>query len=152
MDIKNWSTLKVFAIALIVPLLVVGGFLVYGELTNNIAIPTEGSIQTSASLLLAEPPAIDWGTITVYGSTTKTVTFTNNSTTSERVTDMTFKTENWLNTTDLGLTLTWNYTGTDIYATQDITVTFTLTSETMPEDITATDFSFTIIVTPTVAS
>lgn len=111
-------------------------------------IPTDGTIQTTVPLIFSEPSAIDWGTITVYGSTTKTVTLTNNSTKSETITDMTFQTANWMNTSDLGLTLDWNYTGTNIFAKQDITVMFTLTSEAAPEDETVTTFSFDIIITP----
>lgn len=113
-------------------------------------IPTEGTVETTTPMLLSDPAAIDWGTITVYGSTTKTVTLTNNSTESETITDMTFQTANWQNTTDLGLTLDWNYTGTNIFAKQSIPVTFTLNLTSIPEDDTITDFSFNIIITPTV--
>lgn len=113
-------------------------------------IPTEGTVETTTPMLLSDPAAIDWGTITVYGSTTKTVTLTNNSTESETITDMTFQTANWQNTTDLGLTLDWNYTGTNIFAKQSIPVTFTLNLTSIPEDETITDFSFNIIITPTV--
>lgn len=151
MNVQNWSTMKVLAIAILIPLLVVGGFLVYGAVTNSTTIPTEGEMQTTSSLLLANPATIKWGTITVYSSTTKTVTFTNNSTESETITDLTFETSNWQNTTDLGLTLDWNYGGTDIYAKQSITVTFTLSLDTIPKNTTDTTFSFDIIVTPTVA-
>jgi len=149
MNYRNWSYKIWVLIAVLLLICSVTTIYVYGTyFADPTQIPTEGTVQTSVSLLLASPSTIDWGTITVYGSTTKTVTLTNNSTESETIIDLSFHTANWLNTTELGLTLDWNYNGTDIYAKQDINVIFTLTSEAVPEDETITFFSFYIIITP----
>lgn len=151
MDWKKLSYKMWALIAILVLVGSIGAIYVYG--TYFAKIPTGGTIETTIPLLLTDPSIIDWGTITVYGSTTKTVTLTNNSTENEIVYDMIFETANWQNTTDLGLTLTWNYTGTNIYPTESLPVQFALTSTTPPqleENATETiiHFSFDIHITP----
>jgi hypothetical protein len=148
--LSQMSGIQIFGLGVIAFVLVIGGIYAYGALSNPTSIPTEGTIETTIPIILASPSTIDWGTITVGGSTTKTVTLTNNSTESETITDMTFITAEWANTTDLGLELTWDYTGTNIYAKQNITVTFTLSSITAPAE--PTFFNFSIVITPHVTT
>lgn len=150
MDYRKWSYTIWALIAILVLASSIIAIYVYGTyFAEPTQIPAGGTIEPNIPLLIATPSVIDWGLITVYGNTTKTVTLKNNSTESETIINMTFETTNWQNTTDLGLTLTWNYTGTNIYAKQEIAVTFTLTSTTIPEDPEVTHFSFDILVTPT---
>jgi hypothetical protein len=151
MDYRKWS----YPIWALIAILILAGSViaiyVYGTyFAEPTQIPTGGTIEPTESILLVTPHIIDWETITVYSNVTKTVIFQNNSSNVyDKIVDMTFQTANWQNTTDLGLTLTWNYTGTDLYPTDSRPVTFTLTSTSPPEDPEVTHFSFDIIVTPT---
>jgi len=151
LNYKSWS-LKIWSLIAILVLIgsIVAIYVYATYFAETTTIPTEGTIQTTSPLLLADPAIIDWGTVTVYSSTTKTVTFTNNGTESEIIVDLNFETSNWLNTTDLGLTLDWNYGGTTIFAGMDLPITFTLTLTSIPEDTNTTAFSFDITITPTV--
>jgi hypothetical protein len=151
MNIKKLSNKTVLALALLIPLIVIGGFYVYAAITDTTTITNNGDLQTTIPILLASPQHIDWGTITAYGTTTKMVTLKNNSTDQNNiVTDLTYQTRNWQNTSDLGLTLTWDYGGTNIYAQATITVTFTLTLNAIPENVTDTNFSFDILISATI--
>jgi len=150
LNLKNWS-LQIWALIAILTLIgSIGAIYVYGTyFAEPTQIPTGGTIEPTESILLANPSIIDWGNIIVYNNVTKTVTLKNNSSNIyDKIVDMTFETANWQNITDLGLTLTWNYTGTDIYPTDSRPIAFTLTSETVPEDETTTTFSFAILITP----
>jgi len=150
MNYKNIS-LKIWALIAIVILIgSIGAIWAYDTYVGT-HITTDGTIETTVPLLIATPSTIDWGTITIYGSTTKIISLKNNSTNVfDKIIDMTFQTANWQNTTDLGLTLNWNYTGTDILPQTYWPIMFTLTSIAPPENTTATTFSFDIIVTPTI--
>ena len=149
MNLKNWS-LQIWALIAILTLIgSIGAIYVYGTYFDPTKILTGGTVETSIPLLLADPSIIDWGTITVYGQTAKTVTLTNNGT--EIIYDMIFETSNWQNTSNLNLILDWNYTGTNIIAEASLPIQFTLKSTAPPQTNTTetiTHFSFDILITP----
>jgi hypothetical protein len=138
------STLKAIVIAIAIIALVVSGIYVYGEITNPATIPAEGNIETNGGVLLVTPNTLDFGTIYPGTPVTQQISFKNNSTdVNDIITDMHLSTAEWSNSTDIGLTIDWDYTGTNIYPTQTIDITFTLTPSTTP---TEGPFNFVLVI------
>ena len=141
------KTTSLIIIAAITLMIVIGGLWVYAQYFGQ-EIPTNGNISDVADVFAISPATIDWGQMTQGGApSTKTVQLTNTRTNSaDIVRDITYTVTGWSNSTDLGLTLSWDYNHTDIFTGQTLQVTFTLSSDnTTPLG----PFDFTIVLEPT---
>ena len=110
-------------------------------------IPNDGNVPptTSTSWLETTPTEIHWLDLQAGQVYTQIVTVTNNGT--KQIVDMYLSTVDWSNSTDIGLTLDWNWTAdeaTRLFAGQTITLEFTLTVALNPKSGT---FSFTTVIT-----
>lgn len=146
----NWKTLSLKMWALIAILILAGSIAaiyVYGNyIAEPTIIPTEGIVPPIAAILTADPPTLNWGTVTRGTSTTQLVTLKNISqNTTDLIIDIALTTTGWTNTSDTGLSLTWDYQGTDMYPTQSHTVIFTLS---VAPNAPAQTIDFDIVLTP----
>ena len=103
-------------------------------------ISTSGSIISSPSTLGVTPSTISWGQIQPGDSVSRIVRLDNSG---SLPISLQFATTGWLNSTDIGLRLAWDYQGGSLAAGASVYVTFTLTAAATASP---NDFSFNIVI------
>lgn len=102
---------------------------------------TSGSIIASPPNLTVNPSQIYWGQIMPGNSVSRTITLRNTG--GQPTSLLQFATTDWLNSTDIGLRLSWDYKGASLAAGAYVDVTFTLT---VAVSASPSDFSFNIVI------
>ena len=139
---KRKLSITVAAVALVI-IGIASVLTTFSAVTTSTTLASSGAISTSANLGVFSNAActiplssINWGTLTVGGTSTQTIYVENTGSGLSLTLNMT--TSNWSPTTANGpITITWNQEGTDLMPGQSVAATLTLTVSSSIVDITS---------------